>query len=51
MTDMSPEANKRVVAGFVEVCQNQHHLDAADEIFHPHCVNHYRPGGEAIVPL
>jgi predicted ester cyclase len=39
------EDNKRVVATFVEVCQNQHHLAAADEMFHPEFVNHYAPEG------
>ncbi|MFF5288982.1 ester cyclase [Paractinoplanes globisporus] len=46
---MSPEQNKRVVAGFVEECQNKHNLAYADEIFHPDFVNHYRPGGREIV--
>ena len=40
-----------MVARFVEICQNQHDLAAADEIFHPDTVNHYRPGGVAIVPI
>jgi predicted ester cyclase len=40
--------NKRVVAEFVERCQNQHDLAFADEIFHPEFVNHYRPGGRPI---
>ena len=43
---MSLERNKRVVAEFVERCQNQHDLAAADEIFHPEFVNHYAPGGQ-----
>lgn len=47
---MSTEANKRVVAKFVELCQNQHNLAAADEIFHPEFVNHYVPGGRPIPP-
>ena len=42
---MSIGDNKRVVANFVEVCQNQHDLAAADEIFHPDFVNHYAPEG------
>ena len=42
---MSNEDNKRVVANFVEVCQNRHDLAAADEIFHPNFVNHYVPEG------
>jgi hypothetical protein len=42
---MSVEANKQVVARFVEVCQNQHDLAAADGMFHPQFVNHYSPGG------
>ena len=45
---VSPEENKKVVASFVEVCQNQHDLSFADEIFHPDFVNHYKPGGRAI---
>jgi predicted ester cyclase len=44
---MSADDNKRVVANFVEVCQNQHDLAAADEIFHPDFVNHYAPEGHA----
>jgi hypothetical protein len=47
---MSTEDNKRVVANFVEVCQNQHDLAAADNIFHPKFVNHYRPEGREIPP-
>ena len=42
---MSTEDNKRVVRTFVEVCQNQHNLAFADEIFHPEFVNHYAPEG------
>jgi predicted ester cyclase len=42
---MSIEDNKRVVASFVEVCQNQHNLAFADEVFHPEFVNHYAPEG------
>ena len=45
---MSTEDNKRVVANFVEVCQNQHDLAAADNIFHPEFVNHYFPEGRPI---
>ncbi len=45
---MSLEDNKRVVANFVEVCQNQHNLAAADEIFHPDFVNHYAPEGRPL---
>jgi predicted ester cyclase len=45
---MSLEDNKRVVAEFVEVCQNQHNLAAADEIFHPDFVNHYAPEGRPL---
>lgn len=45
---MTSEASKRVVAEFVERCQNQHDLDFADEIFHPDFVNHYRPEGRSI---
>src|SRR4029450_13073361 len=41
----STEENKRVVATFVEVCQNQHNLAFADEIFHPDFVNHYAAEG------
>ena len=45
---VSPEENKRVVARFVEVCQNQHNLQFADEVFHPDFVNHYKPEGRPI---
>lgn len=45
---MSTEDNKRVVARFVEVCQNRHDLTYADEIFHPDFVNHYAPEGRRI---
>ena len=45
---MSTENNKRVVAEFVRRCQDQHDLAYAEEIFHPHFVNHYRPEGQAI---
>lgn len=45
---MTVEDNKQVVRNFIEVCQNQHDLAAADEIFHPDGVNHYMPGGERI---
>jgi hypothetical protein len=37
-----------VVAYFVEVCQNQHNLAAADDVFHPEFVNHYAPGGRPV---
>jgi predicted ester cyclase len=47
---MSSEDNKRVVANFVEVCQNQHDLAAADDIFHPDFVNHYAPAGRPMPP-
>jgi predicted ester cyclase len=47
---VSIEDNKRVVANFVQVCQNQHDLAAADEIFHPDFVNHYDPAGHPIPP-
>jgi len=46
---MSGDDNKRVVAEFVERCQNQHDLAFADEIIHPGFVNHYRPGGRPTV--
>jgi predicted ester cyclase len=42
------EGNKRVVARFVEVCQNQHDLAAADAMFHPEFVNHYMPEGRPL---
>jgi predicted SnoaL-like aldol condensation-catalyzing enzyme len=45
---MSGDDNKRVVAAFVERCQNQHDLDYADEAFHPKFVNNYRPEGRAL---
>lgn len=47
---MSVADNKRAVANFIEVCQNQHNLAAADDIYHREFVNHYMPGGAAIVP-
>jgi predicted ester cyclase len=47
---VSIDDNKRVVADFIETCQNQHNLAYADEIYHPDFVNHYMPGGNAIVP-
>ena len=46
----SRETNKRAVAHFVEVCQNQHNLAAADVIFHPDFVNHYKPEGRPLAP-
>ena len=45
---MSAEDNKQVVARFVDVCQNQHDLEFADEIFHPDFANHYAPEGHPI---
>src|SRR6266705_796871 len=45
---MSVEDNKQVVARFVEVCQNQHDLAAADGMFHPQFVNHFFPGGRPL---
>jgi predicted ester cyclase len=45
---VSIEDNKRVVANFVEVCQNQHDLAAADEIFDRDLVNHYAPEGQPL---
>jgi predicted ester cyclase len=45
---MSAEGNKRVVAEFVERCQNRHELAFADEVFHLDFVNHYRPDGRSI---
>ena len=39
-----------MVANFVEVCQDQHDLAAADEIFHPDFMNHYTPEGHAMPP-
>ena len=45
---MSVDDNKRVVAEFVERCQNQHDLAFADQAFHPEFLNHYRPGDRAI---
>jgi predicted ester cyclase len=44
---VSPEDNKRVVATFVQVCQNQHDLEFAHQIFHPNFRNHYAPEGQA----
>jgi predicted ester cyclase len=46
---VSPDENKEVVARFVELCQNQHDLRFADEIFHPQFINHYAPEGRPIV--
>jgi len=46
---VSPDENKEVVARFVELCQNQHDLRFADEIFHPQLINHYAPEGRPIV--
>lgn len=48
---MSGEDNKHVVARFVEVCQNQHNLAFADEIFHSEFVNHYAPEGRMPVNM
>jgi len=45
---MSADDNKRVVAEFVERCQNQHDLAFADEVFHQEFGNHYRPEGRLI---
>ncbi|HEX6541728.1 MAG TPA: ester cyclase [Ktedonobacterales bacterium] len=45
---MSLEDNKQVVAQFVEICQNQHDLAAADAMFHPEFVNHYLPQGRPL---
>jgi predicted ester cyclase len=45
---MSGDDNKRVVAAFVERCQNQHDLDYADEAFHPKFANNYRPEGRVL---
>lgn len=45
---MSTEDNKRVVAEFVQRCQNQHDLAFADQAFHPDFVNHYRPEGRRL---
>jgi predicted ester cyclase len=46
--EVTAEENKRLVASFVEICQNQHDLAYADTIFHPEFVNHYRPEGRPI---
>ncbi len=45
---MSVEDNKHVVARFVEVCQNQHDLAAADAMFHSQFVNHFHPHGRPL---
>ncbi len=45
---MSVEDNKSVVARFVEACQNQHDLAAADAMFHSQFVNQYRPHGRPL---
>ncbi|HEX2811009.1 MAG TPA: ester cyclase [Kineosporiaceae bacterium] len=47
---MSTEDNKRIVATFVQVCQNQHNLAAADQMFHADFVNHYAPEGRPLPP-
>jgi predicted ester cyclase len=44
------DENKQVVARFVEVCQNQHDLAAADAMFHYEFVNHYVPEGRPLPP-
>src|SRR5437773_6500820 len=38
----------KVVASFLELCQNQHNLSFADEVLHPQFVNHYMPEGRPI---
>jgi predicted ester cyclase len=45
---LTVDANKQVVANFVEECQNRHDLAAADDIFHAEFVNHYAPEGRPI---
>ena len=45
---MPTDEHKRIVATFVEICQNQHNLAFADEIFHPEFVNHYVPEGQPL---
>lgn len=47
---MTTDDNKAAVAEFVRRCQDQHDLDFADVVFHPHFVNHYRPEGRVIDP-
>jgi predicted ester cyclase len=47
---VSTEGNKKVVATFVEVCQNGHDLSAADEMFHPEFVDHRGPDGHPTFP-
>jgi predicted ester cyclase len=42
---MSVAENKEIVARFVEECQNQHILAAADTMFHPEFRNHFAPEG------
>jgi predicted ester cyclase len=44
----SLDENKQTVARFVEVCQNQHDLAAADAMFHRDFVNHYVPEGRPL---
>jgi steroid delta-isomerase-like uncharacterized protein len=48
MSAGATDDNKWVVARFVEVCQNQHDLAAADTMFHPEFINHYAPGGRPV---
>ncbi len=50
VTAMSIEENKQVVRTFVEVCQNGHDLDFADQAFHPEFTNHYAPEGRPAAP-
>ena len=45
---MSTEDNKKVVATFVELCQNGHDLSAADEMFHADFVDHRGPAGRPV---
>lgn len=48
MMEPDLDDNKRVVARFVDVCQNEHDLAAADAMFHPAFVNHYAPRGHLL---
>ena len=48
---VSVSENKRIVARFVEVCQNQHDLAAADALFQPEFVNHFVPEGRPRPPM
>lgn len=47
---VSTEGNKTVVRTFVEVCQNDHDLSAADDMFHADFLDHFGPDGHPVRP-